>query len=93
VAPSESVLDSLNHGSNPPPVSSEFRNNLDTGPQVGGGSRTRQEPGRSPFDGLKDTDQSTRTPFVTRLKEEAIVNHDEVVGCTTKTFNAGWGLR
>jgi hypothetical protein len=27
----------------------------------------------SPFDGLKDMGQCTRTPFLTRLKEEAIL--------------------
>jgi len=74
--------------------------------KVGGKSRKRLEPGEeasvplyqrlmpsSPFDGLNDTDRCTRTPLVARLKKQAVVSRDEVVGSTAKTFNAGWGLR
>ena len=38
----------------------------------------------SPFDGLKDTDLCTRTPFFTRLKEESLVSRDEVACYTAK---------
>ena len=44
----------------------------------------------SPFCGLKDTDLCTRTPFFTRLKEETLVNRDEVAGVPSKHSMQGW---